>query len=240
MSNKMFPGASGSQLEIGDARPIANDGVSLNQFHGRSKADRWLVSAEIVAASPTNAEYDLDTDATNLDTVVEAKTLVGADGNGITVITLGDSTSGVVVEDDIDTLTVTIHFEDGVSTVLDVETAITAGSDIIAVKTAGTAAAVLTAVGDEVNVELDGGADSSNSYSLFIWGRDATTKKWGLHSDAYGHVVSGALGSSLEGRQHFVVRDVAAYDRIGFTRETSGSDVVNVTLTEILQAGRGN
>jgi hypothetical protein len=90
------------------------------------------------------AELDLGTLANgDLDTVVEA-TDTGEEGNDITVAATNTSGSGVVIT--VTGTAVVIDYEDGVSTVGDVETAIGALSgadDIIGVKTTGTGATVL-------------------------------------------------------------------------------------------------
>ena len=109
------------------------------------------------------ASLDLDTVSADLDTIVEA-TSAGTAGNDITVEVVGDSPAAGGVTIDVVGNAVTIHFEDGVSTVGDVETAIAAlagADDIIAVKTAGTGATVLDAATDEVvATNLAGGLDN--------------------------------------------------------------------------------
>src|SRR5688572_2058574 len=93
---------------------------------------------------------DLDTVTQDLDTIVEAVDVYEL-GDDITVEVLGDSgaAEGVTIEEDTVARTVVVHFEDGVSTVGDVETAIDAESTLIRVKTAGTGATVLDAATDE-------------------------------------------------------------------------------------------
>lgn len=111
------------------------------------------------ADSEAAAELDLGTLGDNdLDTIVEAAA-AGFDGNLITVACVGDSETdaGVTVEEDGNA--VTIHYESGVSTVGDVETAI-AASTLLAVKTSGTTATVLTAPADNfAATALAGGLD---------------------------------------------------------------------------------
>jgi hypothetical protein len=109
------------------------------------------VTAEVAA------ELDLDTVTGDLDTIIEAAA-PGVEGNDITVTVVGDSApaAGVTISE-VGNL-VTIHFEDGVSTVGDVEAAITAEAALIAVKTTGTGATVLDAATDECTAEsLAGG-----------------------------------------------------------------------------------
>lgn len=110
--------------------------------------------------SLTAASLDLDTVAGDLDTIVEAAT-AGAAGNDITITVVGDSAAaGGVTIDEVGNA-VTIHFEDGVSTVADVESAITTDATLIAVKTTGTALTVLDAATDECTDEaLAGGLDA--------------------------------------------------------------------------------
>jgi hypothetical protein len=90
--------------------------------------------------------------AGDLDTIIEAHT-AGIAGNLISITVVGDSAAAAGVTIEVDGNFVVIHYESGVSTVGDVETAITAlagADDIIDVKTAGTGATVLTAPGDDV------------------------------------------------------------------------------------------
>lgn len=98
--------------------------------------------------------------STGYDAVIEADT-AGVEGNSITVSLVGDSTPTVRI-----TRTGTafvIRYETGVSTVADVNAAITAlagADDLIGVKTAGTTATVLTApASDCVATALAGGND---------------------------------------------------------------------------------
>ncbi len=109
------------------------------------------VTAEVAA------ELDLDTVTGDLDTIIEAAA-PGVEGNDITVTVVGDSApaAGVTISE-VGNL-VTIHFETAVSTVADVEAAITAEANLIAVKTTGTGATVLDAATDECTAEsLAGG-----------------------------------------------------------------------------------
>lgn len=111
----------------------------------------FRVGAKVYLSS--YAELDLGSVATNLDTIVKAKT---AGGNDITIASVGDSGLGENVTIARVGNDFTIHFEDGVSTVADVEAAIAAltGDDaLIAVKTAGTGASVLVAPDDEFAAE---------------------------------------------------------------------------------------
>jgi hypothetical protein len=80
-----------------------------------------------------------------LDTVVRAKT-GGTAGDAITVALVGDAVAGVTISEVGNA--VTIHFHDHVSTVANVETAITASSALIEIKTPGTAAKVLDVEGE--------------------------------------------------------------------------------------------
>lgn len=91
-----------------------------------------------------------------LDTVIRAATR-GA--HAYTVELVGDSAllGGVTIDESTDDIV--IHFEDGVSTVGDVETAI-AASVKLAVKTAGTALTILAAATDEIGpTALEGGGE---------------------------------------------------------------------------------
>lgn len=100
------------------------------------------------------------------DSVLEAHT-AGAAGNNIRVQLVGDSSSGVSITQEVigDVRFIYIHFKPTVSTVANVETAITAlsgANDTIDVKTGGTGATVLAATADEWAPQaLAGGVDAS-------------------------------------------------------------------------------
>lgn len=108
----------------------------------------------------TYAELDLaDLGDGDCDTVVRAATR-GAAGNDLTVELVGDGAalSNVVIDESTDDIV--IHYESGVSTVGDVETAI-ALTTKLDVKTAGTGATVLTAPADDGGPEsLAGGGET--------------------------------------------------------------------------------
>jgi hypothetical protein len=113
----------------------------------------------IAAALAVKASLSLGTLAAgHLDTVVRARA-AGVGGNAVTVAATGDSApaGGVTISES--GSAVTIHFEDGVSTVADVEAAIAAHSTKIEVATAGTGATVLAdATDDFTATHLAGGA----------------------------------------------------------------------------------
>lgn len=121
-----------------------------------------LITVAAVADGDALLTAELDCGAEGsgaLDTVIEAAT-AGAAGNDITVELVGDSgaAEGVTIDEVGDI--VTIHFEDGVSTVADVETAIGTAT-LIAVKTAGTGATVLASPEDDfAPASLIGGQDA--------------------------------------------------------------------------------
>lgn len=164
--------------------PAANTRASL-AVDGPASAT-WNTVVEAVAEGPpgnlvtlaavadaVRASLDLDTVTGDLDTIVEAVEL-GVAGNDITVEVVGDSgaAEGVTIDEDLDALTVVIHFETAVSTVGDVETAITATATLIQVKTAGTGATVLDAATDETAAPepLVGGVD----FGFTVSGNDIT------------------------------------------------------------------
>lgn len=94
---------------------------------------------------------DLSTKTADDDTVLEAVT-GGSAGNSITIAMVADSVAGVSIAVVPAAKTVVIHFQDGVSTVANVETAIAAlagANKIVRTKTTGTGATVLHAVTDE-------------------------------------------------------------------------------------------
>lgn len=112
----------------------------------------------------TGVKASNDTWTGDFDTVIEA-TAAGAAGNDITVSLAGDATAStaVVVTVNPALKTVDIRYKTAVNTIAEVEAAIDALTDvykIIAVKTAGTGATVLTASGDDVAAtNLAGGID---------------------------------------------------------------------------------
>lgn len=112
--------------------------------------------SQAAAALLSVAELDLDTPSAALDTIVKARA-GGAGGNSITVAAAADSAAaeGVTIAEVGNA--VTIHFEDGVSTVADVEAAIDADSTLIMVKTAGTGATVLAGADAFAATALAGG-----------------------------------------------------------------------------------
>lgn len=81
-----------------------------------------------------------------LDTVVRAK-VAGIAGELITVALVGDAGAGVTISEVGNA--VTIHYHTGVSTVANVETAITGTSTLIEIETTGTAATVLVTPTDD-------------------------------------------------------------------------------------------
>lgn len=147
-----------------------NNGYMLNPpNYGRSNASDFDAHALIPAAKAELDLADLGTGA--LDTIVEATT-AGEDGNEITVELVGDNGAAAGVTIDVTGSVVTIHYEHNVSTVSDVETAITAlagGDDIIGVKTAGTGATVLQAPIDDFGAtNLAGGSDEIAELTVCI------------------------------------------------------------------------
>src|SRR5574343_537083 len=92
-----------------------------------------------LAQSEAKAELDMSTVNAQMDNVLQA-TKFGADGNNLRVKMVGDSAAAAGVTIDVSGDDMVIHFEAGVSTQGDVNTAITAltgADDIFGVKTAG-------------------------------------------------------------------------------------------------------
>lgn len=107
-------------------------------------------------AAEAPADLHLNTHCLLLDTVVEATAGFGAAGNLITVQTRGSSAAGVVIT--VAAPDVLIEYEDGVSTVTNVEDAITAlagADDIIGVKAGGTGANILASNASHVHMDTD-------------------------------------------------------------------------------------
>ncbi len=122
----------------------------------------------------TKAELDLDTPSAALDTIVRAK-VGGVAGNSITVAAVADSGAAENVTIEEVGNAVTIHFEDGVSTVADVEAAIAADSALIEVKTAGTGATVLAGADAFTATPLASGAAEADiaallDFPLYLYG----------------------------------------------------------------------
>ncbi len=119
----------------------------------------WLT---MTGDTETKAELDLHIGTTELDTIVEAHT-AGDAGNDITITVLGDAIATVRITR-VGTA-FTIRYESGVSTIANIETAITAlaGADnLFDVKTGGTGATVLSLGDDNVAVTaLAGGYDDA-------------------------------------------------------------------------------
>lgn len=115
------------------------------------------------AATPAvKASKDMSTVGTHAwNTVLEATT-AGVDGSAITVELVADAGGAVTIARD--GTAFQIHFKPGVSTITNVETAITAlagADDLFGVKTAGTGATVLAVVDANMGAtHLSGGADA--------------------------------------------------------------------------------
>lgn len=150
--------AIGGLLFVSLGAPAAPSTTAVHAAYAANTAD-------------TKAELDLGGLAGgDLDTVIEATT-AGLDGNSITVALTGDSAPAGGVSIARVGTTFIIHYESGVSTVGDVETAITglAGADdLFGVKTGGTGATVLTAPADNfAATALAGGLDHENFPGAF-------------------------------------------------------------------------
>lgn len=103
----------------------------------------YVKTPEMLPLAAIKAYLDLDGlgTLTNLDTVVQEAT-GGAGGNATTVAVIGDSPSGVTVNESAYP-DIVIHYEAGVSTRADIETAIGLSTNL-EVKTAGVATGVVT------------------------------------------------------------------------------------------------
>ncbi len=133
-----------------------------------------------------------------LDTVIEAHT-AGLAGNYIAVELVGDSAGAVSITNSVigDYTYVVIHYQPGVSTVTNVESAITAlsgANDLIDVKTAGTGATVLDADAGEMSpVLLVGGvaAVAVETYST------ALTACIAYDDDFYGVCIDSRVAATI-------------------------------------------
>lgn len=165
---------------------------------------------------------------------------------------------------------VTITYVDGVTTVGEVETIIGSDASFISVKTTGTSANVLHDPGDTFGpTNLAGGVTPGIDMTLFleasrprwwhitveitvdpatvsVWGLSAAgapadepaEQIWGLHQDEYGTFKLGVIGTLLPtGVYHFITDGLGVYSAVYFQ---ASAGTVNVTLSEILDAERGN
>lgn len=254
MGHKEIPGTAQTTGPLAATRPSGEDGLDMNQFIGAARVGDWMLSIDCESET-TRASLNLATKTTNDNTVVRAKSpYLGVEGNGVQVAfvsgagtlsgdELASFTGGaIVVHDDLSTLVATVHFHDGVSTVLGVETAIGAQSDLIEVLTPGTAGNVLHVTVDEfIAAHFTGGVDAATTFDVYLWGRETASKRWGLHNDYYGRVVNGKLFASIKsGIQHQFIKDIGNYDRIAFTRDSSGTGSISVRVTEIYTMGVHN
>ncbi len=81
--------------------------------------------------------------------------------------------------------------------------------------------------------------------NLTIWGalaqgvpEDESDDVWGLHQDSYGSHPLGLIATALPvGTYHFLVEGLGMYSRIYFQKSAG---TINVTLSEVHEAGRGN
>jgi hypothetical protein len=138
LQNMKFAVAAGALANADISLPLIKTGDSILGCINLTDSTDFDLAA--VAASK-------DTFGASLDTIVVATT-AGDEGNDLSVALLGDSAlaAGVTIVRNGDAFI--IHYESGVSTVSDVETAIAAlagGNDLIGVGTPGTGATVLTA-----------------------------------------------------------------------------------------------
>lgn len=240
MGNKVIVGQGVGESDVSATPPVGDAGMDMNEIRGISKPDKWLVVVE-VSNSTALATLDLDTVSTDLDTIVQAVPLGGL-GNGVSVRGVNRAADGGGVQITETAMLVTISWEQGVSTVAQVEAAITADATLVTVGTPGTAATVLGSNDAFVATHLAGGTDAANTSDVIVYGRDAILGGWGLYNDMYGTVKSGVMldGVGL-GRHHFVIRDLGLFDRVAFRRATGETDgQVDVKMYAISNAGRGS
>ena len=171
------PGVAGNDITIASAADgglataeLDMSGVTTNvdsvlDAHSAGYAGNDITIALTGDAVAAKAELDCGLYADNaLDTVLETHA-IGADGNDYEIILAGDSpgAAGVTIDIDFVNTIMTVHFETTVSTVGDVEAAITAlagAENVIDVKTPGTGATVLVNADDAFGpVSMTGGAD---------------------------------------------------------------------------------
>lgn len=174
----------------------------------------WLEAIEDALGPPVNATLDIYTETGitgDFDLIVQAIT-PGAAGNAITVEAIGDSPgAGGVTIDQVGTA-ITIHFEVGVSTCVDVATAITAEPGIlIEVVSVGTRTTPsgLGAPDDEFTpTELHDGANGVNgNFNLTVDDSDGGTGQITITTDGAAFTLA--------------FPDEALQDAMGFTGTTS-------------------
>jgi hypothetical protein len=204
-----------------------NPGVSddLEILSGSPSRTAMFSSGAVAAKSATSvhanligsvgrAKLLLTIGTSDIDTVVMATT-GGAAGNNITVAMVGDSAPAANVTISRVGTAITIHYETAVSTVADVEAAITAlagDDDIIGVMTAGTGATVLAVADDNIAAtNLAGGSDTGNTFP-------------------------GAFTNPVVARNVRVTM-AAGYDAGDVT--VNGTDMTDAAISEVFTAGSG-
>jgi hypothetical protein len=161
-----------AELDIGGE--TVNFDTVLQAFHAGDEGNAITIEAVGDNDPLTKAFLDLGDEITNVDSVIEATT-AGIAGNSITIAFVADGTGAGSFSRVVNALT--FHFEDGVTTVANFEAAIAAlagADDIIAVKTAGTGANILTTVGDVLAATNLAGGTASEGVTVEIVG-DAIT-----------------------------------------------------------------
>jgi hypothetical protein len=153
-----------------------NRGTSLNTA---SQVDGEVVAQEV------KASLDLGTEATNLDTIIEA-TSAGADGNSITFTSVHDAGAPDAGELTRTGTAFTYTYKGGTTTVADFEAAVAAlagADDLIGVKTAGTGANVLADTDDEMAAEpLAGGVTGNEPRRVFSTSQGGDAQgAWSVH-----------------------------------------------------------
>lgn len=179
---------------------VTNSSQRLTGLVPDGRYELAVTTATYVAQSDpaydeTYAELDCgDLADGDLDTVIRAADR-GAAGNDLTVQLIGDGAlaSNVVINEATDNIV--IHYESGVSTVADVETAIGLSTKL-AVKTTGTGATVLTAPADNfaATALAGGGEDDLGSQNAPV----ASAGDGSSLVPAGGKVyLSGSMGSQI-------------------------------------------
>lgn len=241
MGNKTQPGSGLSQTSIDATVPFGEVGVNLAQDeYGAARTDRWMLELHLYKE---NAQATLDlggVDTGQLDSTVGSR-LPGTEGNGIQIVL--EVADALTVVDDMSANVVTITFVDGVTTVGDVEAAITADSTLIEVTVPGTAATVLVAA-DEIalgDATITGGTDTATTSDAYVWGRVAETRRWCLVNDVYGHIVKGKIATGIANGSHaYFLRDVGNFDRLYVTGAPSASGVMDAKFYPLHAMGHGS
>jgi hypothetical protein len=160
----------------------------------------WVpnVGTLTLTGNPTNEKASLDLDATlttNCDTVIE-NAVAGAIGNLTTISFVADGT-GAGTLDESAFPAIVFHFETGVTTVTNFETAVTAGTRLL-VKTGGTGANLLLVVADDfAATALAGGTNTTVTIGSTVYSFVTTATTTAYEVEISGVNASGTIDNLI-------------------------------------------